>query len=172
MKLIWLCAVLLCCVYHPAAKAEEWDKNRIQDYLERASSRWGLSPLLVRTVMDVESSSYPWTVNVDGKDHYPKKREEALRIIRSALNKGKSVDVGLMQINSYWLRKLQLSFDVVLDPAVNLTVGAWILAQELKRYGNNWKGIGSYHTPASRNPVRAKKYAERVYKKMGGHKNE
>ena len=171
MKLIVLCAVLLCLPCH-TANAEEWDKNRIQDHLERASTRWGLPPLLVRAVMDVESSAHPWTVNVAGRDHYPQKSEEALHLVRSALAKGKSVDVGLMQINSYWLHKLRLSPDIVLDPAVNLTIGAWILAQELKRYGNNWKGVGSYHTPASRNPVRAKKYAERVYKKMGGHRNE
>ena len=107
-----------------------------------------------------------------GKDLYPRKSEDALRLVRTALARGESVDVGLMQINSYWIHKLRLSPDIVLDPFVNLTVGAWILAQELKRYGNNWKGVGSYHTPASRNPVRAKKYAERVYKKMGGHRNE
>lgn len=171
MKLIVLCAALLC-LPCPPVKAEVWDNARIQEHLEKASMRWGLPSLLVRAVMDVESSAHPWTVNVAGRDHYPRESEEALRLVNSALAKGKSVDVGLMQINSYWVHKFQLSPDVVLDPAVNLTIGAWILAQELKRYGNNWKGIGSYHTPASRNPVRAKKYAERVYKKMGGHRNE
>lgn len=171
MKFIWLCAVLLCIPCHPV-KAEEWNNERIQVALERVSTRWGVPPLLVRAIMDVESSAHPWTVNVEGKDLYPRKSEDALRLVRTALARGESVDVGLMQINSYWIYKLRLSPDIVLDPFVNLTVGAWILAQELKRYGNNWKGVGSYHTPASRNPVRAKKYAERVYKKMGGHRNE
>lgn len=166
MRYLVLCVILACVPSH--AVAEEWSQDTIQVCLEKASKRWGVPARLVRAVMEVESSSHPWTVNISGKDYYPKKSQDALRLVESALSQGKSVDVGLMQINGYWMRKLGLTPDIVLDPAVNLILGAWILAQEIKRYGYNWKAIGSYHTPAWRNPERAKKYATRVYKRVGG----
>ena len=122
--------------------------------------------------MEVESGAHPWTVNIGGRDYYPGKRQDALRLVRDALSKGRSVDVGLMQINGYWIKKFQLPPEVVLDPAVNLVLGTWILAQEIKRHGYNWKGVGSYHTPASRSPERAKKYAMRVFQRVGGRYNE
>lgn len=35
----------------------------------------------------------------------------------------------------------------LLDPAINESWGTWILAEEIARYGLNWKAVGKYHSP-------------------------
>ena len=64
-------------------------------------------------------------------------------------NKNGTYDLGVMQINSSWLPKLQnkgiTSEQVKTDPCVNVSVGAWILAQGIAN-GEGWKGIGNYHS--------------------------
>lgn len=59
--------------------------------------------------------------------------------------------VGLMQINSSWFPRL-LQFGVeerdLFKPCVNIQVGAWILRQEVDRYGYSWEAIGAYYAGA------------------------
>ncbi|EGY27051.1 lytic transglycosylase catalytic domain protein [Desulfovibrio sp. A2] len=51
----------------------------------------------------------------------------------------------------------------MIEPPANVVIGVWILSQEIKRYGLNWKAVASYHTPLSKNPERGRIYAEYVY---------
>lgn len=56
--------------------------------------------------------------------------------------------VGLMQINSSWFPKLAalgISESDLRDPCINIRTGAWILAQEVRRYGYSWEAIGAYY---------------------------
>lgn len=79
-------------------------------------------------------------------------------------NTNGSVDVGCMQINSVHLKELS-SYGVhkadLLDQCKNIYVGAWHYKKMIRKYGNNWKAVGAYHseTPKYRDP-----YAVDVYK--------
>jgi soluble lytic murein transglycosylase-like protein len=63
-------------------------------------------------------------------------------------NSNGSYDIGLMQINSDWLPVLGqygITEATLFDPCTNLKVGAWILANNAKKYGWNWNAIGAYN---------------------------
>ena len=135
---------------------------------EMAGQTWEIPAPLIKAIAETESDYHPWAVNVAGRSYYPETREEALSLIHSAMSRKKSFDIGIMQLNSWWLKRLKLKPEQVLDPEPNILMGSWILAQELNRYGYHWKAVGSYHTPADKNPERARQYASKVLSKMGG----
>lgn len=61
-----------------------------------------------------------------------------------------SYDIGLMQINSTWLKTLKkygIELNHLFDPCVSIHVGAWIAKQNIKHYGLNIDGIGAYNSP-------------------------
>lgn len=78
------------------------------------------------------------------------------------MNTNRTYDIGLMQINSTWLPKLNrvgISQSDLLDGCKNIQVGAWILASNIKQYGLNSKAIGAYNSPTQANQ---EKYARKV----------
>lgn len=127
-----------------------------------ACEMWGTPPSLAMAIAKVESGMQPWAVNIQGKSYYPPDRESALQLARKAAAQKKSFDLGLMQINSFWLSRFGLDIADVIEPRINLILGCWILSEELKRYGLSWKAIGAYHTPLNKNPSRARAYANKV----------
>lgn len=145
-------------------------KENVEHYFISGCGLWGAPPSLAMAIADVESGFRPWAVNVQGKSHYFQDKGAALAVIHKAAAHKKSYDVGLMQINSYWLRRLKLDPEHVLDPKINVIIGCWILSEEVKRYGLTWKAIGSYHTPIDKKPARAKAYANKVLKAWEGYK--
>ena len=53
-----------------------------------------------------------------------------------------------MQINSSWfgyLGRRGISPAALREPCLNLQVGAWILSNEVQRYGYSWEAIGAYY---------------------------
>lgn len=64
-------------------------------------------------------------------------------------NSDKSVDIGLMQINSSWIPTLSRRFGIqrqdLFRSCVNLDVGAWVLYENFKTHGNSWRAIGAYN---------------------------
>lgn len=135
------------------------------DVFTRPARLLGVDPYLAMAVARVESDWHPWCVNIEGKDYRAKSLAEAATIAKRALLQGKSLDVGLMQINSYWLRKWQIPLERVLEPATNVTLGLCILKYEMRRYGSTWKAVGAYH---SKNPARQKRYAQKVARALSG----
>ncbi len=126
---------------------------------ERICRENGVPPLLVLSIMDVESSRFPWCVTVAGREHRPRSLAEAAALARRAMQAGRSVDLGLMQISDWWLRRLKLSPETVLRPEINLRLGLAILRGEIRRHGPGWKAVGAYHSPT---PSRRRAYARRV----------
>lgn len=56
--------------------------------------------------------------------------------------------IGVMQINSIWFKHLAavgIAERELYDPCINIHAGAWILSQEVKRYGYSWEAIGAYN---------------------------
>lgn len=91
-------------------------------------------------------------------------------------NKNGTIDMGLMQINSIWLKNTFIQAagikkNHLYDPCININVGAWILSQEIGRHGIH-EGIGRYHsaTPKFKNAYRAKVLAQ--YSRLAKRKAE
>ena len=115
---------------------------------EEAGKRYGLDPILLYSIAEVESSLNPSAIN--------------------AANSNSTVDYGLMQINSIWLKQLEgfgASKDDLFDPCYNIHVGGWILAQSMRSMGSNWNGVGAYNAGTGKSPLREKlrlKYSTKV----------
>ncbi len=120
---------------------------------------------LVKAIAKQESGLNPLAVNIAGKSYYPATREEAEHLIQEALAAGKSFDVGKMQINSWWMKRLAIDPFSLLDPNVNEAWGKRILAEEIARHGLNWQAVGKYHSP---DPERGRQYAWLVYRHYAG----
>ncbi|MCK3838840.1 invasion protein IagB [Pseudomonas sp. NCIMB 10586] len=85
-------------------------------------------------------------------------------------NRDGSTDVGLMQINSQHLPRLQargITRQRLLDePCLAIDVGASILAGFIARHGYNWTAVGAYNAGSSPDrQVLRMRYAQKVYRR-------
>jgi soluble lytic murein transglycosylase-like protein len=156
-------ALLFLLILPNSAQAET---DNYEEIITQACALWEVPPRLALAVAQVESGLNPWAVNIGGRSYQPETREEALLLIDRAWKQGASFDVGLMQINSFWMRRFNLNPHLLLEPRNNAVMGVWILAQEIKRFGLNWKAIANYHTPVKKNPKRGKAYALSVIQQI------
>lgn len=133
-----------------------------------ASSKHDVPLELLVALAVTESSLHPWAVNISSNGFYPQTKKEALELVQEA----KNYDLGVMQINSWWLHpsRLDMTPSEILDPKNNIDAAAWILRQEIDRHGVSWKAIGAYHSNPINNPERSKAYALRVSKKLASIK--
>ena len=96
--------------------------------------------------------------------------ESGLRADAIGRNEDGSEDLGLMQINSWWLPHLArygLTREDLTDPCTNVEVGAWILAQEIRRFGYGWEAVGAYNAgPAPDSAPARRRYAAQVARRM------
>lgn len=122
-------------INNPATSNGCWDA---------AAKKYSLDPWLLMAIAKVESNFNSNSINV---------------------NSNKSLDVGIMQINSFWFPTLQrygIAKESLFNPCVSIFVGAWILAQNIRQFGYNIDGIGAYNSP--RNVNIRRNYALKVYK--------
>lgn len=143
-------------------------QDELESLFDAPCDRYGVPKALALAIASQESGMRPWALNITGRSILRATKEEALAISRAALRAGWSFDIGVMQINAWWIRRYNLPLEVVLDPRGNVQVGVWILAQEIKRHGLNWRAVASYHTPLERNPERGRAYALAVLGHLGG----
>lgn len=115
---------------------------------------------LVMAIAEVESGFHPWSLNIGGRSYRFDSKAETLAKAEEAWAAGRSFDLGLMQVNNWWLRKYNVSLETALDPLANIYFGGWILRQELDRHGGDPRAaVGAYHSP---NPAKAARYAKQV----------
>jgi len=107
---------------------------------QQAAAEYGVSPDVLRAISLHENrKSNPSAVNRNANGTY---------------------DIGLMQINSCWAKKLgHETWSRITEPCVNIRVGAWILAQCVRDFGYGWNAVGCYH---SRTPSKRNSYAEMI----------
>lgn len=94
------------------------------------------------------------------------KTESNLNPLATNRNKDGSYDIGLMQINSRWLpilRRHGVDEQSLFDPCTSIHVGAWVLAQNMRRLGNSWEAVGAYN---AKDPVLRQRYATRVLRNI------
>jgi soluble lytic murein transglycosylase-like protein len=118
--------------------------SSMQGCWDSAGKTYGVDPWLLMAVAKVESSFKANAINK---------------------NKNNSYDIGMMQINSFWLptlAKYGISSKDLLNPCTSVFVGSWIMAQNIKRFGFNQDGIGAYNSPG--NITIRRRYAQAVYK--------
>lgn len=132
-----------------------------EECLSRAAVRYGVPEIVIRAVIDMESGGNRLAVNIEGKPYFPKSDYEAEQLITS--NKGRSTDVGLMQVNSFWFAKLGVPQSYGFSECFNINFGTWILAYEIGNHGLNLKAIGKYHSP---DELRGQSYASKILSKM------
>lgn len=82
-----------------------------------------------------ESRGHPYALNTQVRSYYPATRPEAERLLADALRAGRSTDIGLMQVNSQWLRRFNLAPADLLDPCTNIRIGTTILH---RNYAEAW----------------------------------
>lgn len=112
---------------------------------QKAAQAYNLDPWLLISYAKVESSFRSHAIN-QNKD------------------KKRSIDIGMMQINSFWfpiLAKYGISRQHLMDPCLSLFVSSWIISQNIKRFGYNIDGIGAYNSP---NNIKLRRsYGRKVY---------
>ena len=92
-------------------------------------------PQTAQAVVQYESQGNQYALNTQSRSYYPRSREEAAVRLEQALRAGLSTDIGLMQVNSQWLRRLRIPADALLDPCTNIRVGTAILSRD---YAQTW----------------------------------
>jgi hypothetical protein len=151
-----------------AAEEPAWfralrESNSYMGLFLEAAQKYNVPVLLLPAIAEQESGNNPWALNIAGKSYMPKSKEEALQTLRD--NYKPSFDVGLMQVNSFWIRRLNLRVEDVFEPNVNITIAAYILDECFHTYGTNWKALGAYHHPPHKNSARSLNYAKVVWAK-------
>lgn len=122
------------------ARADCWD---------RAGTLYNIAPQLLYAIAEQESSLNPSAVG---------------------RNRDGSQDLGLMQINSRHLPRLQKlgisQSQLLQDPCLSVIVGASILSDMMKRYGYSWEAVGAYNagTSPDRYTLRMR-YAKQVWQR-------
>jgi len=112
---------------------------------EEAGKKYNISPTLLKSIARVESGLNPKAVN---------------------RNPNGSTDMGLMQINSAWLKTLNVTRDDLMNNAcLNTMTGAWVLRQCIDRHGYTWEAVGCYNAYSADKRVN---YAWKVFHKLKG----
>lgn len=115
----------------------------------RAGQLHAIEPELLQAIADVESGLKPDAIN-----H----------------NSNGTRDIGLMQINSIHLPRLQArgitEQRLLHEPCLSVEVGASVLAEFVARYGYNWTAVGAYNAGNSPHRQTARlRYARKVWQR-------
>ncbi len=92
---------------------------------KEAAARYRVSSALLKAIGEVESNHNPSAENKHSKAR------------------------GILQVHSWWWpmlkREYGISAEDLWDACINISVGAWILRQEIDRYGRTWTAVGAYY---------------------------
>lgn len=120
---------------------------------DEAARYHGLDPWLLYAVAYVESTHNPNVI--------------------SRPNRNGTYDIGLMQINSIHLPRLAkygINQNTLMDACASTYVGAWIMSENIRRFGWSWEAIAAYNVGSLNTPGRistGRKYAAKVYAAYG-----
>lgn len=124
--------------------------NQNQPCYDEAAAYHKVDPWLLYAIAKVESSHNPTAIN--------------------RANRNGTYDRGLMQINSIHygtLKKHGIDASALDNACASTYIGAWVLADKMRVYGNSWKAIASYNVGSVNNEARYRvglNYAKKVYK--------
>lgn len=128
-----------------------------------AANRYNIPVALLYAIAKVESGFRPYIININSNGKSirvinPSNYEEAVKTLEYLYNSGYNFDVGIGQINVWNIKRLRLNYADLLDPCKNIHVSAYILKENVDRYGLTWDAIWRYNG--------RKDYAFKVYKAL------
>ena len=112
-------------------------------------------PETIVAIIEHESGGNPFALrnNTLSKSFYPADIFEAKKLINQFVNQKHSVDIGLMQINSWWLNHYKISPEKLLDSCINLQIGGAILTDNYQRFSQKqspipvlYQALSAYNT--------------------------
>lgn len=115
-----------------------------------ASQRFGVHPLVIRSIIEVEGGKMG-TVSKNSNGTY---------------------DLGIMQINTIHLKDIESNFPgidatlLINSPCANIAVGTWILSSRIKEAPDLWTGVGNYHSRTPKYHNRYLKKVDRIYRRL------
>ena len=110
---------------HPSGAASHPGVSDRSYCFDAAARRYHVNREVLIAIAWKESHFLPWYRHVNSDD---------------------SVDYGLMQINSRNLAALHLDPHSVMAPCTNIMAGAALYSRQVRRFGNTWRAVGSYHS--------------------------
>lgn len=95
----------------------------------------GVAPATVAAIISVESAGNPLALSTNPRTTIEQADDRVTteRSVTSLLASGANVDIGLMQINSQHLPRLQLTGPQLLDPCINIFSGTSLLREKFAR---------------------------------------
>ncbi len=94
---------------------------------------------------------------------YPVSYAQAEKVLKRYISEDILTDIGIMQINYRWNGSRVASPELLLDPEVNIRVGAEILCESIAQFPVDMQlAIGGYHTRNPKRELDARKYASNV----------
>jgi soluble lytic murein transglycosylase-like protein len=157
------CLLIVMAVFMWSAQASAASEVRLAAMFDKVCRDLEIPKPVVLSIAKLESGLDPWVLNIEGRSLRFASKAEALARARTAWAAGQSFDVGLMQVNRWWLARYNISLEAALDPLANIYLGGWILKQEIKRHKDLRPAVGAYHSP---DPRRARWYADQVLKTL------
>lgn len=92
-------------------------------------------PNTVQRVIGIESGGNPLAINVNGtkQPQKPTTKTSAIALAKDYIQRGYSVDLGLMQVNSRNLLRYGVTLEQMFDPCINIKTGNRILYEAYQR---------------------------------------
>lgn len=157
MRKIFVLVIIFCLAGQPVySNVENYDVC-----YTNAAEYYKVPEVLLRIISSIESGNNKYAINVGGRGYYTDNRSSAEKVIQA--NKYKNMDIGVMQINSWWFKRYGYEHELGLDACWNIHMGAYILSYEYKRHGDIWKAIAYYHSPKEKYQ---KRYVSKVYREV------
>ncbi|GJL61888.1 MAG: hypothetical protein NPIRA04_05420 [Nitrospirales bacterium] len=116
--------------------------------LKQAATQYGLPPVLVAAVVEVESAGNPLAIGVNTKAvkaPKPKTKDEAITHAVELWQRGVNFDVGLGQINRQNIKEHRIDLAALFDPCVNVQWVSYILYDRFQKYGLKWIAVERYN---------------------------
>ncbi len=130
-----------------------------------------VSPVTMSAVVLTESGGWPWAIwdNTANRRYTLPNQAAAVAVATRLIAAGHKLDMGLAQVDSWWLRRLRLSVKQVFNPCQNVSVGASILATDYKAsLAHGYKG-GQAMTAALEDYNSGQLSGDRVYARIVYH---
>ena len=157
MRKIFVLVVIFCLAGQTVySSAEDYDVC-----YANAAAYYEIPEVLLRVISSIESGNNEYALNIRGMGYNIDNKLSAEKVIQE--NKHKNMDIGIMQINSWWFERYGYERELGLDACWNIHMGAYILSYEYNRHGDIWKAIAYYHSPKEKYQ---KRYVSRVYKEV------
>ena len=141
--LLWLLSCTAMLAHAAPKEIPVYTPEQISACFSQSGEKFQIHPHVLYAIAKQESSFNPFAVN--------------------RANENKSVDYGIMQVNSWWLKNHLWKYGIrendLYDACRNIEIGSWILAQCIQQHGKTWRAVGCYN---AKDPKKQDVYIQKV----------